>query len=320
MERIFTGKKMEVQNLYYDINQSKLRADAKQELQKVITLMKDNPNLTLELGAHTDSRGTDSENQNLSERRATSAVDYLIMKGDIAKARIVSKGYGENILLNNCGDGSKCPDAEHAKNRRTELKIVGITNVAEIKSLKKMKEEMHMEEEILQLMDQDEIIAGSIEELKNRLQKAASEEIDEVDEVDEVESNVEQPTTEDIQDVIETKIEEIKKEVTIPAKTKKVKKDFDDMPALEVLHQNSKITDESKIVLYRSTEPLSVNHPMFKQHKTIEIFRDTDRTFNYMIRGFKTSNETQSFYNTYIKSQYKESFLATIVDGKMIRK
>jgi outer membrane protein OmpA-like peptidoglycan-associated protein len=115
MERIFTGKKMEVQNLYYDINQSKLRADAKQELQKVITLMKDNPNLTLELGAHTDSRGTDSENQNLSERRATSAVDYLIMKGDIAKARIVSKGYGENILLNNCGDGSKCPDAEHAK-------------------------------------------------------------------------------------------------------------------------------------------------------------------------------------------------------------
>ena len=126
MERIFTGKKMEVQNLYYDTNKWKLRADAKQELRKVITLMRDNPNLTLELGSHTDSNGKDASNQKLSERRANSAVDYLIMKGDIAKARIVSRGYGENILLNNCGDGSKCSDAEHAKNRRTELKIVGI--------------------------------------------------------------------------------------------------------------------------------------------------------------------------------------------------
>jgi outer membrane protein OmpA-like peptidoglycan-associated protein len=351
LERIFNGKKMEVQNLYYDTNKWRLRADAKQELGKVITLMRDNPNLTLELGSHTDSRGEDSSNQLLSERRAKSAVDYLIMKGDIAKARIVSKGYGENILINNCGDGSRCSDAEHAKNRRTELKIVGITNVAEVKSLKKMKEEVHMEEELLKLMDQEEVRADSAEDLEKILKKEESsiegleeieeenqktkeskieeeveqdieEELEVIEEVKEVESNVEKIIAEEIQEKIETQeiTEEIEEEISTPAKNKKHTKDFDDMPGLEVIEPVSKTSGEFKVVLLRTTEPLGVSDPMFKRNNNIEIFRDTDRTFNYMIGGFKTEDDAQSFYNTYIKSLYKDSFLAIIKDGKMIKK
>ena len=380
LERIFTGKKMEVQNLYYKSGKWNLSSSARKEMKKVITLMKDNPNLTLELGAHTDSQGKAAGNQILSEKRANAAVDYMIMKGDIARARIVSKGYGENILLNDCGDGSNCSKEEHAKNRRTELKIVGITNVAKIKSLKRMKEEEHMEEEILGLMDQKEVRAESVEDLQNRLQEEATktksiekkeitQESTFMEKKKDAISKVKKPTAnktvektiekkveivEEKAEIIEEKvnkkveekaiakvtettilekveekttteevIEKVEKETILPAKTKSVKKDFDDMPGLEVVEKietSAKKAGESKIVLYRSSEPLMESNPMFKQHKNVEVFRDTDRTFNYMIGDFKSESDAKTFYNTYIKSQYKESFLANIVDGKMIKK
>lgn len=368
LERIFTGKKMEVQNLYYASGKWNLNASARKEMKKVITLMKDNPNLTLELGAHTDSQGKSAGNQILSEKRAKSAVDYLIMKGDIARARIVSKGYGENVLLNECADGVNCSKEEHAKNRRTELKIVGITNVAEVKSLKRMKEEEHMEEEILGLMDQKEVRAESVEDLQSRLQEEASDtkstetskttqkstfmektkdsiskvkkpvaekaikntvEVVEEKVLEKVEEEVAEKEVKKVKETVleknptEEVIEEMKKETTLPTKTNTIKKDFDDMPGLEVVDEKetkSNLNNGSKIVLYRSSEPLMESNPMFKQHKNVEVFRDTDRTFNYMIGGFKSEADAKTFYNTYIKSQYKDSFLATIEDGKMIKK
>ena len=141
LERIFEGKTMEIQNLYYDLARWSLKGGAREELNKVITLMKDNPNLTLELGSHTDSRGNSQLNLDLSVKRAKSAVNYLIQRGGISKRRIVYKGYGEEMLLNECEDGVECSEEEHAINRRTELKIVGITDIKEVKSLAQMKKE-----------------------------------------------------------------------------------------------------------------------------------------------------------------------------------
>lgn len=166
LERIFEGKKMEIQNLYYDLGKWHLKGSAKTELGKVITLMKDNPNLTLELGSHTDSRGSSASNLELSNKRAKSAVNYLIQKGDIAKSRVVSRGYGENILLNNCANGAKCSEEDHAINRRTELKIIGITDMKSVKSLAQMKKEEQLEAEILGLMDQEQVVAKDEEELQ----------------------------------------------------------------------------------------------------------------------------------------------------------
>lgn len=85
--------------------------------------MKDNPNIWIELGSHTDSRGNDQYNQWLSQSRANSAVQYIIDRG-IAKNRITAKGYGENRLKNNCANGVKCTEAQHQLNRRTEFTIV----------------------------------------------------------------------------------------------------------------------------------------------------------------------------------------------------
>jgi len=169
LERLFEGKTMDVQNLYYKSGKWKLTTEARKELNKVITLMKDNPGLTVELGSHTDSQGGFDSNMTLSKKRAKAAVDYLIDKGDIRKSRIVSRGYGETLLKNKCADGVRCSSVEHALNRRTELKIVGMTNVADIKSLKKMKEEEQMEAEILNLMNQEEVRATSKEELEKLL-------------------------------------------------------------------------------------------------------------------------------------------------------
>ncbi|RZK16223.1 MAG: OmpA family protein, partial [Pedobacter sp.] len=72
---------------------------------------------------HTDSRGKDAYNLTLSQKRAESAVQYIISRG-VNKNRITAKGYGETQLLNKCANNVSCSDAEHQLNRRTEFKIV----------------------------------------------------------------------------------------------------------------------------------------------------------------------------------------------------
>jgi outer membrane protein OmpA-like peptidoglycan-associated protein len=116
------GKTYALKNIYYDFDKSNIRPDAAKELDKLVALLNEYPSMRIELGSHTDSRGNDQYNQELSQRRANSAVAYLISKG-IAKDRLAAKGYGESALLNKCANGVKCMESEHQANRRTEFKI-----------------------------------------------------------------------------------------------------------------------------------------------------------------------------------------------------
>jgi outer membrane protein OmpA-like peptidoglycan-associated protein len=84
--------------------------------------MQAHPDLTVELGSHTDSRGSGNYNLWLAEQRSKSCVYYIKEKG-IAADKIIAKGYGEKQLVNACADGVKCTENEHQLNRRTELKI-----------------------------------------------------------------------------------------------------------------------------------------------------------------------------------------------------
>jgi len=77
----------------------------------------------IELGSHTDSRGKGDYNLTLSQKRAESAVQYIISRG-IEKNRITARGYGETQLVNKCANGVICTKEEHQLNRRTEFKIV----------------------------------------------------------------------------------------------------------------------------------------------------------------------------------------------------
>lgn len=115
------NKTFVLENIYYDFDKFNIRPDAADELDKLVTIMKDNPTLKIELGSHTDAQGTDSYNNKLSQNRAQSAVDYIISKG-IDAARITAKGYGETqLVVKNAKN-----DEEHQRNRRTEFKILAI--------------------------------------------------------------------------------------------------------------------------------------------------------------------------------------------------
>lgn len=93
-----------------------------QDAQQSVDGMKKNSDITIELISHTDSRGTSEFNMEPSQKRATTAVDYIIAKG-IDKKRLAAKGKGESQLTNRCKDGVDCSEEEHAQNRRTEFKV-----------------------------------------------------------------------------------------------------------------------------------------------------------------------------------------------------
>lgn len=109
-------------NIYYDVAKWNIRADAAKELDKLVETLNDNPSVIIELSSHTDCRGKDAYNLSLSEKRAKSAVEYLIKQG-IAKERLTHKGYGETKPVEAC-ECSKCTEAEHQANRRTEFKVL----------------------------------------------------------------------------------------------------------------------------------------------------------------------------------------------------
>ena len=119
------GDVIKIDNIYYDLNKSTIRTDAATELDKLVTLLKKYPKMTIELRSHTDSRATAQYNKTLSTNRARAAVTYLKSKGISAK-RMIAKGYGESALLNKCKDGVNCPEEEHQQNRRTEIKVLKI--------------------------------------------------------------------------------------------------------------------------------------------------------------------------------------------------
>jgi len=127
VDKIEIGKTFKVDNIYYDLNSAKLRLDSYDQLNKLVAILKDNPKIVLELGSHADSRGADEYNLELSQKRAQSAVDYIIDQG-ITLDKITPRGYGESKLLNQCINDVFCVENDHQINRRTEFKIIDIKN------------------------------------------------------------------------------------------------------------------------------------------------------------------------------------------------
>lgn len=123
LETIILDKPIRIARIYYDFDKSNIRPDAARELDKLVSTMKTNETIGVELSSYTDSRGRDEYNQWLSQKRANSAVQYIISRG-IDKSRITGHGYGETQLLNHCENGVKCTEAMHQFNRRTEFKVI----------------------------------------------------------------------------------------------------------------------------------------------------------------------------------------------------
>ncbi len=126
LERMELNKIFVLENIYYDLDSANIRPDAAVELDKLVQILKDNPEIVIELSSHTDSIASVEYNQDLSQRRAQSAVNYMIQRG-ISPDRMVAKGYGElrPIARNTNPDGTDNPEGRQ-KNRRTEFKILEI--------------------------------------------------------------------------------------------------------------------------------------------------------------------------------------------------
>ncbi len=117
--------------IYFDLDKYTIRPDAAAELDKVVEVMAKYPELKIVASSHTDSRGTEDYNMNLSERRAGSSFDYIVSKG-IDASRITTQGFGKSQMVNDCGEDKNCTEDEHQLNRRTNFKVVEQIKVKEV--------------------------------------------------------------------------------------------------------------------------------------------------------------------------------------------
>lgn len=122
LDKIFRDREIVLENIYYDYDKWDIRPDAEPTLNRLAEVLRQNPGVRIQLGSHTDCRGNDSYNQELSQRRAQSAVNYLISNG-IVSDRLTAMGYGERQPAAPCAC-ARCTEAEHQTNRRTTFKIV----------------------------------------------------------------------------------------------------------------------------------------------------------------------------------------------------
>lgn len=128
LDRIVIDKAVVLENIYYDLDEDYIRPDAALELDKLVAILEDNPEIKIELSSHTDSRQTAEYNMDLSNRRARSAVEYIVQAG-IDTDRITARGYGESQLIISDEEINSLPtiedrEAAHQVNRRTEFKIL----------------------------------------------------------------------------------------------------------------------------------------------------------------------------------------------------
>jgi outer membrane protein OmpA-like peptidoglycan-associated protein/tetratricopeptide (TPR) repeat protein len=120
------AKVLDIPIIYFDFDKSNIRPDAALELQKVIAVMKQYPNMKIDVRSHTDSRAPYSYNESLSKRRNKSTIAHIIKVGLIDANRLTGDGYGERRLTNRCSDGVPCTEEEHQLNRRSEFIVVSM--------------------------------------------------------------------------------------------------------------------------------------------------------------------------------------------------
>jgi len=289
LEKAFSGKTIVLKDLYYDFGKAFLKPGAKKELLKLTQMMKDNPGIKVELGAHTDSRGAADKNRTLSQRRAANAVKYLIRKG-IDEERIISYGYGESQLRNECADGVNCSEDKHAYNRRTELKIIDVVKSDErVKSLKQMKMMAKAEKEM------EELAFGVQVKVEND-NKKLNEEDKNGDVVADEKNNGDTTMQEEV-------ISEVASD-----------NNAEGSESLEVAANQSIVY---KIVIKESSEPLEMDVDLYKTHNDLVEVKSGE-TYSYMIGSFENLAEVQKFHKETVQLVYPKSKIVKYHEGKIL--
>jgi len=283
LKKAEVDKTMTIENIYYDYNKSDIRKDAAIELDKLVKMLKANPSILVELGSHTDSRGKDQYNLELSQKRAQAAVDYITQMGEIENFRITAQGYGESKLANKCKNGVNCSDEEHQANRRTELKVTGFISDKEIKPLAEI---IRLEKMDMMLQD---IMNGNTE----------------VYEAKPIEEEDEMPV------MVDTSIEEEAPAIT---DTNVAMKSFEEVHA----GNKSVVAVPAKYSGYRvqvveSAGPLTNDNPFFKKHGGISC--SIGPAYYYYLGSFQNKAAAVDLLNK-IKTQYPRARVIGFINGE----
>lgn len=117
------AKILDIPVIYFALNKWDIKKEAVIELQEIVVILNQFPEMKIEVRSYTDSRLSTAYNLDLSKKRAKSTIDWFVKNG-IKRNRLIGKGYGETILVNHCSDGVPCSEVEHFKNRRSEFIIL----------------------------------------------------------------------------------------------------------------------------------------------------------------------------------------------------
>mgnify|MGYP005990379865 CR=1 FL=1 len=143
---LIVGDQIVINPIYFDYSKSNIREDAQYELEDIVTVLNNHPEMIIRIESHTDSRGRKDYNRWLSDKRAKATKQYIVSRGIKAERIANAIGYGEDKLLNDCSDAKakKCTDKEHQLNRRSYYYIVKKGEIIEqpsrINSIKKVEE------------------------------------------------------------------------------------------------------------------------------------------------------------------------------------
>lgn len=317
MDSLFRGKKLAINDLYYDLGKWDIKSEGAEELDKVITMLTDNPHLSIELGSHTDSRGTAQSNMILSSKRAQSAVSYLRSRGVISSKRISYKGYGETEIKNGCVDGVKCDEEQHARNRRTELTIVGISDESMIKkSLSQMKTEEHMEAILAEMSNEGviKVVGGDTTQI------AAP--VVEQQVIKEEKNLVKENVTKKIK-IVESSTPEIKEEQKkedpiVIDDTGLDARGGRDLPVLESPMDSDGFTGY-RIAIKESTSALPATDPLWTKHPGLNVYF-TGSKFVYSLGTFNDKATCEGVHRGGVKIEYPNSYVAEFVNGDLVEK
>ena len=306
LEKVYTGKEFQINNLYYDFGSSRITKSAELTLNDIIVLLKDNPYLSVELGSHTDSRGGERENLSLSKKRAKAAVNYILDHSNIDRSNLSYQGYGESQLINNCSDGVNCSEEEHALNRRTEIKILGIDpdieSISLAERIRQDKEEALIEELLKQ--EQVYIEADNPKEILEKIDKGDEAividetlDIDNDGKVEEIEKIVkEEPFENDT-------IVDVKPSIDLVTSANQGEEDlfFDDFYSVAFLYSRKQLDKSNRVWNIQG----------------VREYKSSNGVYIYHVGQFTDEQNAIDFNKLNIRPLYSNSFIVKFIKGEL---
>lgn len=295
LEKAGLDKVIALENIYYDYNSAEIRSDAALELDKVITLLKENPVLLIELGSHTDARGQKRDNRKLSQARAEAAVEYIAKQGAIAYERLSAKGYGESQLVNHCADDVECDDKEHQENRRTELKIIGYADSNPIERLS-LGDIIRKEQEEALLQ---EVLKGEIVSVPSAAAPAPRK-VTVANTTPKGEAKADKPENSASPSVVNA----------TPASSTSSSETEPEFLSITPNYNGYRIE------ILSTSEYLNKEHKLFNDYKNIYLEQLPGTKYSYLIGHFKNQSDAQLYVDALLASEYPQAKVVGFAEGK----